>query len=264
MTQPSDAPTDYLVKVARQADSAGIAVALLRREKAVADSVFHPHLVAILDGSLQAATPYLVLANVGVPLSRCAGAPYSLRLALWRTRQAAAALAALHAAGWIHARLTPSALLVSARGHVTVHELGWSRRIGSEECRGEHLLAADLQYIAPEMLCDATALTAECDVYCLGLLLIELLIGRPAVDRDFGWQAALAHLRGEMADVRELRPEVPASLAGLIYRMTSREPLRRPSMELVHLQLLRLEISQLARGQASVGVGGGKPIRSPS
>ncbi|HZL91442.1 MAG TPA: hypothetical protein VFB96_23945, partial [Pirellulaceae bacterium] len=44
MTQPSDAPTDYLVKVARQADSAGIAVALLRRERAVADSVFHPHL----------------------------------------------------------------------------------------------------------------------------------------------------------------------------------------------------------------------------
>jgi serine/threonine protein kinase len=243
--QPAGATADYLVKVARQESSAGIAAALLRREQAVAHSAGHPHLAAILDGNLQAATPYLVLANVGTPLDTSADEHHWLRLALWRTRQTAAALAELHAAGWIHARLSPSALLVSPRGHVTVHELGWARRIGSEECRGDHLLAADLRYVAPEMLCESTTLTAECDVYCLGLLLVELLIGRPAVDLAVGWQAALAHLRGKIADVRQVRPEVPSAVADLICQLTARQPLRRPSMDLVHRQLLRLEVAYL-------------------
>jgi eukaryotic-like serine/threonine-protein kinase len=263
ITQRADAPADYLVKVARQ-DSGGIAAALLWREQAVAHSASHPHLAAILDGKVRGMTPFLVLANVGTPLSSSAYAPGHLRLALWRTRQTSAALAALHAAGWIHARLSPAALLVSPRGHLTVHELGWARRIGSEECRGEHLLAADLRYVAPEMLCDATELTPACDVYCLGLLLIELLIGRPAVDAVVGWQAALAHMRGEIADVRDLRSGLPTALADLICQLTAREPLRRPSMDQVHRQLLRLEISHLGRAQGSAGAGNGTYTPAPS
>ena len=241
ITQRADAPADYLVKVARQ-DSGGIAAALLWREQAVAHSASHPHLAAVLDGKVRGMTPFLVLANVGTPLSSSAYAPGHLRLALWRTRQTSAALAALHAAGWIHARLGPTALLVSPRGHLTVHELGWARRIGSGECRGEHLLAADLRYVAPEMLCDATELTPACDVYCLGLLLIELLIGRPAVDAVVGWQAALAQLRGEISDVRDLQPALPPRLVELIRSMTAREPLRRPHAEEIHREIVQLEV----------------------
>lgn len=263
IAQRADAPADYLVKVCRT-DSAGIAAALLSREWRVAHRVAHPHLAAFLDGNLQATTPYLVLANVGTPPTSSGNLACGLRLALWRTRQIAAALAALHAAGWIHARLSPAALLVSPRGHVTVHELGWARRIGTDECRGDHLLAADLRYVAPEMLCDATALSPECDVYCLGLILIELLLGRPAVDRGVGWQAALAHLRGEIADVRQLRPELPAAVVDLIGRLTARHPLRRPSMDQVHRQLLRLEILHLEHAPLPAGAGNGKHTPAPS
>ncbi|MEX2026670.1 MAG: protein kinase, partial [Pirellulaceae bacterium] len=203
VNQPAETPADYLVKVARREESAALAGALLRRERAVADSVCHRHIECVLDGDLSHAPAYLVLANLGLTAND--QSRHSIRSALWRVRQAAAAVVALHSVGWIHSRLTPQALFVSHRGHVTLSELGWARRIGSDECRGEHLLAADLRYVAPEMLCDATVLTPACDVYALGLLLIELLIGWPAVNAMLGWQAALAHLRGELADVREFR-----------------------------------------------------------
>src|SRR5262245_23745079 len=113
VTQPDNGPADYLIKVARQADATGIAAALLRRQWAVAEKARHPNLAAVLAGNLHAASPYIVMANVGAPLRCGAGAPHSVRLALWRTRQAAAALTELHAAGWIHAHFRPSSLLVS-------------------------------------------------------------------------------------------------------------------------------------------------------
>lgn len=247
--QPAQSPADYLVKVARGEGSPALAGALLSREKAVADSVRHPHIAPVLDGDLSHAPPYLVLANAGSPASD--QSQQSIRSALWRVRQAAAAVAALHGAGWIHSRFTPQALFVSSRGHVTLHELGWTRRTGSDECRGEHLLAADLRYVAPELLADGALLTPASDVYALGLLLIELLIGRPAVNAELGWQAALAHLRGELADVREFRSDVPQALVVLLARMTSRDPLRRQSASEVERQLVRLEVSQLSGAGAS-------------
>ncbi len=245
VNQPADAPADYLVKVACGEDSSDLPASLLRREKTVTSRFSHPHLPAVLDSDLAHDPPFLVFASAGAPGIGDVS-PHPLRRALWRARQVATALAALHQAGWIHAHLAPSALLVSQRGQVTLHDLGWARRIGTAECQGEHLLAADLRYVAPEMLCDAAVLTPACDVYALGLLLIELLIRRPAVDAPVGWQAALAHLRGQIADVGELRPDAPAALVELLEQMTFREPLRRPSAQEVERQLVRLELVQLS------------------
>ena len=243
MTQPLGAPADYLIKVTRRDAPAAIAAALIERESVVCHSVRHPHVATALGGNFRVKAPYLVLAHVGAPL--CVAAPCNVRLALWRARQTAEALAALHAAGWIHSRVSPAVLLVSPRGHVTLHELGWARRIGTAECRGEHLLAADLRYVAPEMLCDATVLAPSCDVYGLGLLLLELLSGQSAVGTAVGHQAALAHLRGEIADVRDLRPKLPPAVVDLTCRLTARQPLRRPSMDQVQREILRLEVAHL-------------------
>jgi serine/threonine-protein kinase len=248
VTQRQDAPADYLVKVARSDAPLHLATALLRREKVVAHSMSHPHLSAVVASGLRHAPPFLVLAGGAVAAMGTLSEAMPLHVPLWRARQTAAAMSALHTAGWIHSRLAPPALLFSQRGHLTLHEFGWARRIGTAECRGEHLLAADLRYVAPEMLCDATILTPACDVYCLGLLLIEMLIGRPAVDASVGWQAALVHLRGQFASVRELRPDLPGSLVRLIARMTAREPLRRPSAQEVERELIRGEIGCVAAG----------------
>jgi eukaryotic-like serine/threonine-protein kinase len=247
--QPAQSTADYLIKVARREESAALAGALLRREKAVGQSIRHPHIAPVLGGDVSHAPPYLVLANAGSVAADSVQS--SIRSALWRVRQAAAAVAALHGAGWIHSRLTPQALFVSPRGHVMLSELGWGRRIDTEECRGEHLLAADLRYVAPEMLCDRTVITPACDVYVLGLLLIELLIGRPAVNADFGWQAALAHLRGELADWRGFCADVPQAMIDLLTQMTCREPLRRPRAQEVKRGLVRLELAQLSAARAS-------------
>jgi serine/threonine-protein kinase len=247
--QPSLGPADYLVKVARGDADPELAATLLRRERLVANNVRHPHVQVVLGSDWSHLPPYLVLANSGSLWSTPSRA--SIRSAIWRTRQVAAALSALHAAGWIHSRLSPDALLLSPAGHVTLGELGWARKQNTEECRGEHLLAADLRYVAPEMLCDASVLTPECDVYALGLLLIELLIGRPAVNESVGWQAGLAHLRGELADVRQFRADVPTAVVDLIARLTGREPLRRPSAQEVERALVRLDVAQLSVAKPS-------------
>lgn len=240
-------PADYLIRVPSAAcRDPLLAAALLQREKTVLRSVDSPFLPALLDSDLRHQPPYLVLANLGLHSLSSTDRPLALRLALWRARQIATALAALHQAEWLHARLTPAALLASQRGHLTLHDLGWARKVGTAECGGDKLLAADLRYAAPEMLCDATMLTPACDIYGLGLLLIEFLIGRPAVDATVGWQAALCHLRGEFADVTNFRPDVPQPLVQLLKRMTAREPLRRPVAAEVQRQLVRLELAKLS------------------
>jgi serine/threonine protein kinase len=253
-TAPFDSPATYALKLAVGERAEPLARAVLRREDAVLRQVQHPHLATVVDRQLDGPAPHLVFplpwARGQVPrcLAACASsASRSLRLAVWRVRQAAEAVASLHRGGWIHGRVSPDTIVVAAGGHVLVGDAGWARRIDSPECEAGELLAADLRYVAPECLLPRTTLTPSCDVYALGMILFELAAGtHPLVDSR-PWQTALNQLRREMPDLRQLVPDAPPKLAKLVRQMTAKEPLRRPMGEEAARQLARLEIELLAR-----------------
>ncbi len=250
-----DAACAYCVKMVRD-DAADCeqAVALLRREAAVAGKVFHAHLVTVLEAHLAEPPHFLVMPRLeGTTLGELLNRHRSLSLtkSLWIARQTAEALAALHHLGWLHADVKPANIFVASDGHVTLIDLGFARRV--DECRAgvDRYIAGTMNYIAPEILTPALDADHRSDLYSLGATLYEMLTGRVPFDARTPAELAQQHRQTKPTCVRQLVPELPKPVASLVHRMLAKQPLRRPATanEVVR-RLVSLEIDVFAQRSA--------------
>ncbi|MCA9270772.1 MAG: serine/threonine protein kinase, partial [Planctomycetales bacterium] len=192
--------------------------------------ISHPHVVSLL-ASQTNESPYFVVAPFlpGASL-RCAldaGLRMPPRHALWVVRQAAEGLAALHAAGWLHGDAKPDNIHVGLDGHVTLLDLGLARPLGRPGSVVERPLAGTLTYLAPEWFIATGKADARSEVYSLGVVLFELLAGRPPFVEQSAPRMIEAHLQTPPPKLESLWPGAPASLSALLSRALAKQPLRR-------------------------------------
>ena len=167
----------------------------------------------------------------GVPLAQLIAEQERLAvpLALWIARQVAEGLDALfEATGMIHSDVKPANILVSPTGHATLIDFGFVQTPAEASHWATRPLAGTLAYIAPEMVTSALAAGPRSDIYSLGVTLYEMLSGRRPWDSDDPGELATLHREAKPADVRALRPDVPAPVAELVHSMLAKDPLRRP------------------------------------
>lgn len=252
---PSAAPlaarASYAVKLLRpEWHARGEAVELVRREALVGRTVSHRHLVPVLAAETSR-PPYFVVTPwiEGSTLSAlvAGGQRLPVGIALWIARQAAEALDALHAEGWIHGDLKPENLLVGTDWHVTLLDLGFARRAGEVGSAADRVVLGTPNYLAPESFTSKLATDIRSDIYSLGVLLFQILAGRlPFSAKDCA--ALIAAQQSQPAPkLRRYCPTVPSGVGELVGQMLSKEPLRRPQTpeELIG-RLARLEIDALA------------------
>jgi serine/threonine-protein kinase len=157
----------------------------------------------------------------------------------------AAALAALHAAGWLHGQVRAEHAIVSPQGHATLIDLSQARRLGSDECAlGLAPLLAPA-YGPPEAFLARGRLTGASDIYSLGILLFELLTARRPFTATEPGRWATCHCRQLPPDVREARPGLSRDVDELVRRLLAKEPLRRPTAAELVDRLAGLEIDEL-------------------
>jgi len=236
----ANAPADYALKLMRSDDQQPLPP-LLERELEVAAEVSHPHLVSVLAAHLDQpkflVTPWVAGASLRQLISR--GYLPPIPRALWFIRQAAEALAALHAAGWIHGDIKPENILVDHRAHVTLIDLGLAQRIRMASEVGPQPFFGSPEYAAPELFTVRHAVTPASDAFSLGVTLFELLTGeRP------NWSVVPVTTGNSSpplstSDPRRIMPQIPQRVARLVRRLLANEPLRRPLPDDDLQQLLR-------------------------
>jgi serine/threonine protein kinase len=209
--------------------------------------------IPTLGADLSGFSPHLVLPYLeGISVRRLLGARRKRAACLDPTafvlsiaRQLAAALAALHAAGWLHAQVRPEHALVSPQGHVTLIDLSQTRRLATVECSSGLVSPSAPAYAAPEAFSSREMLTPASDVYGLGILLFELLAGQLPFVATGPRQWAACHCRQAPPDLRDLQLSVSHDIALLVRRMLAKEPLRRPAAAELVDRLAGLEIDEL-------------------
>jgi serine/threonine protein kinase len=246
---PTDRAAPYALKMLRPRwNDRPEALSLLRREASIGRSVAHPHLVAILAAHVHE-PPYFVV------MPRLAGQTLSTLLrrtpilsvsrALWIARQTAEALDALHRHGLLHGDVKPANLQLAPTGHATLLDLSFARPMNDGSSLVDLPLLGTLNYLPPEQIASTLRCDHRSDIYSLGIVLYEMLAGRPPFEAADLAELLHIHRQQRPKHLRTLRPDVPSPLANLVRQMVSKEPLRRPqTMDEVIRTLVRLEIAE--------------------
>lgn len=146
----------------------------------------------------------------------------------------AAGLQAIHSASVIHRDLKPANILLTEDLTPKISDFGISKLVTEAMTRTSATIGTPI-YMAPEAA-DARGADAPADVYALGIMLFELLVGQP----PFAEGGTFAVLRAHAMDIPPRVEGVPADLTELIAAMVGKEPAARPSVAEVGQRLAAL------------------------
>lgn len=214
-------------------------VQLFDQERALAARLDHPNVVRVVDGGLVEGRCFMVTEYVeGLDAwkvtRRLARQIETLPLdqVLWIVTEALSGLAYLHGLrdergeplGIVHRDVSPSNILISRRGEVKVGDFGIALISSAEvEQQRRQRLRGKIRYLSPEQIRNQP-LDARSDLFAVGVLLAELIIGRT----PFRGQTDIALLLN-IRDVRlhlaeDLDERTPAELRQILMQALARDP----------------------------------------
>jgi serine/threonine-protein kinase len=208
------------------------------QEARSAARLHHPHVVAVHDQGIdtsdgvEASRAFLVMELVDGGTLRDLmdeHGPMDVALALSVAEPVLSALAAAHNAGLVHRDVKPENVLIGragtigAGGVVKVADFGLVRAVASAGTTSSSVILGTVAYLSPEQVTTG-ATTSRGDVYSAGILLYEMLTGRPPYTGDTALSVAYRHVNDDVPRPSELRAGIPAALDELIVRATRRDP----------------------------------------
>ena len=238
-----------VVKVLPYELAATVSVDRFKREIMLSAALQHPHIVPVLssgettpsDGDAATRLPFFIMPFVeGESLRvRLARGPLSVREAVNILKDVSRALAYAHGRGVIHRDIKPDNILLSG-GSATVTDFGVAKALSaSREGRQQSttrtgtitLVGTSIgtpAYMAPEQAAGDPSTDHRADLYALGIVGYEMLVGTPPFHGRAPQQLLAAQLTEAPPQIASRRYDVPEALATLIMRLLEKEPAKRP------------------------------------
>jgi len=203
-------------------------------EARTAASLQHPNIVEILDFGVLDRQPYYVMEYLKGVVDQHGSHQAQPRLALEDVadyvRQIGGALGYAHARGIVHAGLKPANVLVceGAPRRIKVTDFAIAKVMG-HRAGAQAQIVATPSHMAPEQALGATQdVCARTDLYSLGVILYELLTGRPLFAHESPVVVMMMHIRDPFTPIRDIAPEVPEAVARIVESCLAKKPENRP------------------------------------
>ena len=149
------------------------------------------------------------------------------RLAMGIARQICRGLQAAHEQGIIHRDIKPQNVLIDHRGEVKLMDFGIARLTeGPEAMTQAGLIVGTPHYMSPEQV-QGKQLDPRSDVYAIGVLLYEMLVGRRPFESTSLTGVLAAHITEAPRAAIDIRPEVGREINAIIMRCLSKDPKQR-------------------------------------
>ena len=201
-----------------------------KREAEAVASLSHPNIVNVYDVGEDGKVHYIVMEYVdGQNLKEIIQEEGRLEeyTALDIAKQIARALSAAHRNGIIHRDIKPHNILISKDGRqVKVADFGIAKAVSSSTMTNMGSVIGSVHYISPEQA-KGKHLTSNADLYSLGIVLYEMIIGRVPFSGDSPISIALKHINEDIAFTEEDKINIPNSVRTIISKMTQKEPANR-------------------------------------
>ena len=214
-----------------------------RREARASGRMAHPNAVMVNDfGTTDDGWLYIVMELLEGQTLRdllAREAPLDPARAVSIMLQASAAVGAAHEAGLIHRDLKPANIFIEQRPNlpavVKVLDFGVAK-LAVDEHDDDYKTLTQVgaiigtpRYMSPEQCSGALPLTPASDVYCLGILLYEMLTGSVPFSADTPLAVALKHVSERPRRPREIVSSIPAQLEELVMHALAKSPADRPT-----------------------------------
>jgi serine/threonine protein kinase len=214
------------IKVLRPEYDAGDA---FRHEARAIARLPHPNIVTVFDVGQHDGANYIVMEFVeGQDLKEWikTEAPVRTGRALDITIQVCEAVGFAHEQGILHCDLKPQNVLILPDGQVKVADFGIARALSTISVAPQEKAWGTPQYASPELIAGQT-LTPASDVYAIGILLYEMLAGRPPFEGQNAVDIARQHVQSAPPPIQQINPRVPGSIEQILDRALAKDPARR-------------------------------------
>jgi len=227
-----------------------------RQEARAVAKLSHPNVVSVIDAGEDGGFPYIVFEYVeGETLKQRIGRVGALdpQEALAYAIEIARGLTVAHGRKMVHRDIKPQNVLIDAEGRAKLTDFGISRQLEQDGMTATGRVLGTTDYVAPEQAM-GRGVDERSDVYSLGVVLYEMLIGQVPFHADSQVGVAMKHVNEELPDVQQRRPEVSAAAALVVERATAKDPAKRyPSIgEMIDDLSTALEV-EAARAGSTTG-----------
>jgi tRNA A-37 threonylcarbamoyl transferase component Bud32 len=208
-------------------------LARFQREAKIVAALRHANIVQVFDADMQDGIYYMVMELLE-------GDTLKARLSDYRARgetmplgevvrvmlDVLDGLAYAHSEGMIHRDIKPANIMLTKRGQAVITDFGIAQMVGATRYTMSGALMGTLNYMAPEQGMQNQS-DARSDLYSLGIVLYEMLTGKPPFDADTPLAILMKHVNEPLPLPSLTEAQVPATFEKVLLKVLSKSPADR-------------------------------------
>ncbi len=197
-----------------------------REARAVAQ-LSHPNILPIYDVGVEGDLSYFVMKYVrGHTLRELLGQPLDLLTVSRYIDQVAAALDHAHERGIVHRDVKPTNILLED-DWLLLADFGLAKIVaGAQQITSSDVIVGTPAYLSPEQA-QGVPTDHRADIYSLGVVLFEMVVGRAPYDADSPMGILLKHVIEPLPQPRLMRPDLPPGVEEVILKAMAKDPAQR-------------------------------------